>query len=563
MGGAIIENMSSKKLAVIGGILLVCQVLCFLVGAVFAPKPNNSDQFLATWCKDPDGMARNKDQWFVPRGKFKCEVIENMDHAIQQQLSAENIVYTFQLPLPREGIILDYSRWQQSLIGVLMIDIEYEEEDDRDERVELMLEAKLGFRNKGDPEGQWTEYANSFESRNLDCTIDKDMSEEERVGTFYNCSMLPLFELGSLHHDFYLLNLRFPSVYLNLDNQPIDINKGLGRMADIWLVTINQNGGFTRVWVTLKTLFFPIIIVEMVWFWRRLSLLSRPASLLEKMLMCLGAALTFLNFPIEYFTLSFEMPWLNLFNDIKQGVFYANLLVFWLIFAGEHLIGEEEVGETKGLLGYWKNLAVVLFGCLCLFVFDMCERGVQLQNPFYSIWVTDLGTNLALGFIILAGISAGLYFIFLCYMIRKVFTTISSRAASFQHMARIRRLHYQGLIWRFKFLMLATVLTAALTVIGFIIGQVEEGGTKWDEDIMNSGTLEYTSGFMTGVYGMWNIYIFGLLFLYAPSHKTWANEDNNSTTGEEIEFDVAGPSAGHEPSEVSSLTDFIRHQATD
>ena len=71
---------------------------------------------------------------------------------------------------------------------------------------------------------------------------------------------------------------------------------------------------------------------------------------------------------------------------------------------------------------------------------------LSLQNPFYSIWVTDIGTNLALGFIILAGISAGLYFIFLCYMIRKVFLTISNRATSFQHMARIRRLHYQGII---------------------------------------------------------------------------------------------------------------------
>ena len=503
------------------------------------------------------------EQWFWPRGKGKCEVVEDMEHAIQQQLRAENIVYTFQLPHPRDGVALDYSRWQQSLIGVLMIDIEYDEEDDREERVQVMMDAKLGFRNKGDPEGVWTEYARSFESRNLDCTIDKDLSEEERQGTYYNCSMLPLFDLGSLHHDYYLLNVRFPSAYLTIDKETIDINQGLGKMADIWLVAINQNGGFTRVWVTLKTLFFPIIIVEMIWFWRRLGLISRPPSLLERMLMSLGAALTFLNLPIEYFTLAFEMPWLNLFNDVKQGVFYANLLVFWLIFAGEHLLGEEEVGETKGLLGYWKNLAVVLFGCLCLFVFDMCERGVQLQNPFYSIWVTDLGTNLALGFIILAGISAGLYFIFLCYMIRKVFATISSRTASFQHMARIRRLHYQGIIWRFKFLMLATVFTAALTVIGFIIGQVEEGGTKWDEDIMTSGALEYTSGFMTGVYGMWNIYIFGLIFLYAPSHKTWANEDTTSQTGEEIEFDVTSPAAGHEPSEISSLTDFIRHQATD
>jgi len=75
--------------------------------------------------------------------------------------------------------------------------------------------------------------------------------------------------------------------------------------------------------------------------------------------------------------------------------------------------------------------------------------------------------------------------------------------------------------------MLATLLTAALTVIGFIIGQVSEGAYKWDEDL--GSTLQYTSGFLTGVYGLWNIYIFGLLFLYAPSHKTWGNEDTHST----------------------------------
>ena len=31
----------------------------------------------------------------------------------------------------RDGRELDYSRWQQSLIGVLMIDIEYDEEVER------------------------------------------------------------------------------------------------------------------------------------------------------------------------------------------------------------------------------------------------------------------------------------------------------------------------------------------------------------------------------------------------------------------------------------------------
>ena len=454
-------------------------------------------------------------------------------------------------------------RWQQNLIGVLTTDIEYQgEENGHDEvmepRVSVWIDARLGYRNKGDPEDQWTLYAKSFEARNLDCSIDEDKKID---GYYYNCSMLPLFDLGALHHDFYLLNIRLPTVYLDSRDSPIEVNEGLGKLVDLWLVVINQNGGFTQIWVTMKTIFFPVIIAELVWFWRRVTMLARPPSLLEKMLFSLGLVLTFLNLPLEYCTLMYEMPWINLFNDIKQGVFYANLLVFWLIFAGEHLVGEGSDGEPpQGLVGYWKNLAVVLFGCLCLFVFDMCERGVQLQNPFFSIWVTDLGTNLALGFIILAGISAGLYFLFLCYMIRKVFATISSRTASFSHMSNIRRLHYQGIVWRFKFLMLATVLTAALTVIGFIMGQVAEGAYKWDEDLGDS--LQYTSGFMTGVYGLWNIYIFGLMFLYAPSHKHWGDDDNLST-GEEVEFDVTGTAAASEPSEMSSLTNFIRHQAQD
>ncbi len=52
----------------------------------------------------------------------------------------------------------------------------------------------------------------------------------------------------------------------------------------------------------------------------------------------------------------------------------------------------------------------------------------------------------------------------------------------------------QGLIYRFKFLMLGTILCAAITVIFFIISQVSEGHWKWGEE----NTLEYTSAFFTG-----------------------------------------------------------------
>jgi hypothetical protein len=131
----------------------------------------------------------------------------------------------------------------------------------------------------------------------------------------------------------------------------------------------------------------------------------------------------------------------------------------------------QEAGERNSFKIYWKHLSAVAVGCASLFIFDMCERGVQLRNPFYSIWMSSMGSNFALAFIILAGLSAGVYFLFLCYLTWKVFCNISIKRSTLPAMSSARRLHYEGIIYRFKFLMLATLLCAALTVIGFIMGQ--------------------------------------------------------------------------------------------
>lgn len=321
----------------------------------------------------------------------------------------------------------------------------------------------------------------------MGCTFEHPAAERKLDGyCCYNCSTVPLFELGSLHHDFYLLNLRLP-----VDDRGTNMDVGL--IHDIHLHIIHMNGGFTKVWLSLKTVFFPIIIGIMAWFWRRVHILSRTPALLEYMLISLGCALAFLNLPLEYLTLYFDLPFMLLLSDIRQGVFYAMLLSFWMVFAGEHMLIQDN-GEKNSLKLYWKHLSAIITGCASLLVFDLSERGVQLYNPFYSVWVTPFGANLALSFIILAGISASVYFVFLCYMIWKVFKNISIKRSALPSMSTARRLHYEGIIYRFNFLMLATLVCAAVTIISFILSQIAETQNRWDENMQ----LELSSALFTG-----------------------------------------------------------------
>ncbi|RXG68953.1 Protein wntless [Armadillidium vulgare] len=456
MAGSIIENLSGRKLSILISLLMICQLLCFLIGGLIGPAPTSVMTALRRICLDKN---YDENKWYYTRGKGSCHIINSINTpeiTNQHDISGNNLVFVFQIPLPKDNIELDFSRWQQNMIAMLVVDIPINDDHSDVTDAILTIDARLGYKNKN--ETKWKELAKSVEDRRLSCEPPENKNSE----SVYKCNPIPLYELGSIHHDYYLLNLRFPNYIKGYEKEvnrlDIDVN-------EVHMI----NGGFTKVWVSLKTVFFPCIIAIMFWFWNRISQLSRPAALLEYMLMCLGGALTFLNVPLEYLSLFVDCPWMTLVGDIRQGLFYAALLSFWLIFAGEHLMDDTERNRIQV---YWRHLSAVLTGCLCLFIFDMCERGVQLKNPFYSIWATEIGTNLALAFIIIAGICAGLYFCFLSFMVYKVFLNISSKRKSLPAMASSRRLKYEGIIYRFKVLMLATLLCAAVTVIAFIMGQI-------------------------------------------------------------------------------------------
>ena len=59
-----------------------------------------------------------------------CQPIDSYEEANKKYgpMTADNVVFTFLMPHARKGVgQMEFSRWQQNLIGVLSADIEYED----------------------------------------------------------------------------------------------------------------------------------------------------------------------------------------------------------------------------------------------------------------------------------------------------------------------------------------------------------------------------------------------------------------------------------------------------
>ncbi|KAK2836008.1 hypothetical protein Q5P01_016492 [Channa striata] len=491
MAGAIIENMSTRKLIFLLSSVLVFQVLSIMIGALIAPCPTSAIRYLATKCINRQ-RARG---WLVPWGKNRCQQVHSFDEPLAKVLDANDIVFSVHIPLPNT----EMSPWFQYILAVLQFDIAFKMINQIEEDV---ITIDTGLASRDDLMSEWRMKFHSVEQRPLKCVFGLSKTYENE-GRFYHCDPIPFMELGSVAHKYFLINMRLPV------NDTV--NTGIGEIKDVHIVGIHQNGGFTKVWISMKTVFSPWIFGATSWYWHRVRLMARSPVLLEKVIFALGVSMTFLNVPVEWLSLCFEWTWMLLFEDLRQGVFFSTLFCFWIIFCGEHLMDQS---HRNRLSVYWWQIGLVVFGSSILLVFDLSERGVHLMNPFYSVWASEIGTKVSITFIILAGVCVCLYFVSLCHMVRCVFRNIGGKMQQLPAMQEARRLRYKGVIFRFRFLMLATLACAAMTIIFFIFNQVSESHWQWGDY-----TLQVYSAFLTGTYGMWNLYVFTIIFLYAPSHK--------------------------------------------
>lgn len=97
MSGTVLENLSGKKISVLVAVLLILQVVCFLIGGIIAPKPDNHQMVLALACKDQPGKQNDTSVWYYTRGKGKCAGIPQQDIEKDAVKMANQLVYVFQV----------------------------------------------------------------------------------------------------------------------------------------------------------------------------------------------------------------------------------------------------------------------------------------------------------------------------------------------------------------------------------------------------------------------------------------------------------------------------------
>ena len=97
---------------------LVVQYLFFFS----APKPSNVQHVIATKCVDRN--LKGQRMPFHSRDGNACDRVSDFVEAEKKNISASEIVFTFQFPLPRDKQNLRMSRWFQHIISVLYVDVE-------------------------------------------------------------------------------------------------------------------------------------------------------------------------------------------------------------------------------------------------------------------------------------------------------------------------------------------------------------------------------------------------------------------------------------------------------
>ncbi|XP_050738740.1 protein wntless-like isoform X2 [Eriocheir sinensis] len=400
------------------------------------------------------------------------------------------------------------SRWQQRLAGLLRLRLLRENEPLATAGSKLTLSTRLGY-----TDGNTTAttkpilMADKLQTRQISCHVIK---EHEFGGSTFDCSPMPLIVLYSLYHDHYIINIRIT----NREGLSSDISaQELPQIQDLYVSFISQNGHYVKVSVGLQTVFFPLVAIILTWYLRILKQLRWCYTYFQMILLLLAVALLLINCPWTYLTLVVDCPWLVILQELSLGVFYGILMTFLHFLTHLYLEPVSHCPKVRTAM-----MQVIGAYTSTIFLLDFMENVILLHNPLPYVW-----ESLHLG---LATITVLLVVAYLTYITIKVYSAVlvlqksaskENNEVSAMGLGRECKLHEvsPGSRWREMVLLVVSWICVVLTAAEFIIKRLHDGMWIW-EDILGNLEIENTSGFLLGVYSLWNVFTCMVLIMYPP-----------------------------------------------
>ncbi|XP_045624019.2 protein wntless [Procambarus clarkii] len=460
-------------------------VAVVLIGGEIAPTPWTQITVQGTKC-----FQSPVNGWYFSDGKHDC--LSGFDATnIKRTIHPDNTYYTFQVPQMKDSTAPRLSRWQWRLYGVLRLHLLINDGHISRHSNDIVLKSRIGYMDDDDMYNP-TLIAENYQERKLYCNYVRKHTFD---GMMYDCSPQVVVVLYSLHHDYYLINIMIPH---HRDDTNEWVNRNFGRVKDAYITFFSQTGWYTKLLVSLQTVFFPVMSALLWRFRKCVGELERPPTHLECVLALLAVALIVMNCPLEFVTLIADCPWMIVINDIRHNFFYASFMTFFLYLTDKHLEPGKLCPHAKKAI----NISI-RSGTLAILIVDMIEHLVNAEHPL-AVTFESMHLSMTMLFFCMLG----------CYL-----TCITVRTCS-AIVAVIKKgpTYAEETQCQEVVVLIVTWICFSLSAADFVIKRLHDGMWMWEYSF---GQLEIknTGGFLLGVYCMWNVYTCVLLTIYTPLKK--------------------------------------------
>jgi len=383
--------------------------------------------------------------------------------------------------------------------------------------------------------------------------------DESNNRVSYTCTLSPLFDQKVVASNAtFTLTLRISSASATTST----FAEALAVHILPTLTVVTESPDFHRALAVSRCVFLPLVTAALAFFVSRSYQNDLYVSIPDRLLISAGLALLLNNVPVEVIVSTFSAQdvtsKVKLASDLISLGPMVTLALFWSVYTADKLATNEP--WERNTKYYSLSVTLVTLGACLASAYVIFTQGPPSASsdpgealgasPFSSHWL--VGTDLELVSLVLLFSLAGLALLFQTYLAVVIFRVLcdislasvayssvpthhgmshGTNAAALKHQQQGsvnsggggRQQHHAVFsVWRIKMALLYCFTVSLLTVGAFLLRLAIDLGLNWNPQFYTFPIpiyMSFSSPFLLGMHGVWNLHVIGLLILLARSPK--------------------------------------------